>query len=133
MAATATFAFADPESLCIIVTGDGTVGPLVVANATILAAMVDGPLKRAWQRSYANQAAMRLALESGRWGAIDMKLLRSTGVVTTAQTCQQVLLIDTDAGGDATLAELNVGMSSVTGDVLLIMLRWVGDRSLYGR
>jgi hypothetical protein len=63
MAVTATKLFATPLSIKYLVTSD-VVGPstLTIANATVLADMVAGPLKTIWSKTYANQADARTAL-----------------------------------------------------------------------
>lgn len=116
MANTATKVTATQNHLVYLLTGDGTVAGPTIASATLLADMVDGPLKTAWQDTYADQAAMRTALLGMGAGCRILVSLRTTPVDTTAQANQVVVDVDVDAV-TATRAEINVSMSDTTGQV----------------
>lgn len=118
---TATKVSAIPNRLTYLLTGDGTVAGPTIANATILADMVNGPLKTAWNSTYANQAAMRTAL-LGRGGHCSINIqLVATGNDVTAETDLVVADVDTDAV-TPTKAEINVGMSDTTGQLAYMHL-----------
>jgi hypothetical protein len=120
MAAAVTKKSASPHHLTYLVVGDGTVAN-TVPSATILADMVDGPLKDAWQASYANQAAMQDALLAG--GSFCRALLspRTQVADTTAQINQPSVNVDT-AAVTATRAELNIQTSDTTGQEFYVHL-----------
>lgn len=121
MANTATKVAATPNRLTYLLTGDGTVAGPTIDNATILADMVAGPLKNAWNATYANQAAMRTALLGGGANCRAAIQLMATGVDVTAQVNQVVVDVDTDAVS-VTKAEINVGMSDTTGQLAMLHL-----------
>jgi len=127
MANTAVKVSASPNRLTYLLTGDGTVAGPTIANATILADMVNGPLKDKWNAVLTTQAAMRTALLGrGSHCAIELQLV-ATGVDVTAQTNQVVADVDTDAV-TVTKAEINVGMSNTTGQLAYMHL--VHDHSI---
>lgn len=132
MANTAVKTFASPNRLSYILTGDGTVAGPTLANAALLADMVDGPLKDAWNSTYANQAAMRLALLGGKidnggapagvdlgGGCYAIIQLLVSPVDTTAQVNQCQVDVDVDAV-TATKAEINISMSDTTGQIAML-------------
>jgi len=122
MANTAVKASASLNHLSYLLTGDGTqVGP-TVANATILADMVPGPLRDAWNATYADQAAMRTALLGG--GAdceISVQLVVAVADVTATEN-QISVDVDVDAV-TVTKAEINLGMSDATGQLAYLHIR----------
>jgi len=121
MANTATKASASPNHLTYLLTGDGTVAGPTIANATLLADMIGGPLRTAWNSTYASQAAMRTALLGlGGHARINLQMV-ATGVDVTAETNHVVADVDTDAV-TATKAEINVGMSDTTGQLAYMHL-----------
>ncbi len=125
MANTATVKVATPVRLSYELVGDGTVAGPTIANATILAALPNGPLKDAWNATYADQAAMRNALLYGV-GALSCEVrstLVATGVDVTAEKNQVVVDVDTDAV-TATKAEINFGMSDTTGQRALVVFEY---------
>ena len=105
-----------------LLTGDGTVAGPTLANAAILAAMQDGPLKDAWNATYANQAAMRAALLGGGANCEANVQLAATGVDVTAERNQVTVDVDVDAV-TATKAEINIGMSDTTGQLAYLTLK----------
>lgn len=113
-----------PCRMVWLLTGDGTVAGPTIANATILAAMSDGPLKTLWSTAYADQAAMRAALFATR-GRIAVTY-RTTPVQTTAEQGLVVVDVDTDATSP-TLPEINIGMSDTTGQIAYLTLEYVKD------
>jgi hypothetical protein len=130
MANTAVKVSASPNHLTYILTGDGTqVGP-TVANATILADMVPGPLKDAWSAVLTTQAAMRNQLlgglsgaATGSEGSCDASVLLLAAVKdVTAEINQPSVDVDTDAV-TATKAEINITMSDTTGQIAMLTLR----------
>lgn len=121
MANTATLQSASPNHITYLLTGDGTVAGPTIANATLLADMVDGPLKDAWNATYATQAAMRTALLGGGAKCCASIQLMVTPVDTTAQANQVVADVDVDAV-TATKAELNISMSDTTGQLAMLTL-----------
>lgn len=124
MANTATKITATPCHVVYLLTGDGTVAGPTLANATILADMVAGPLKDAWSATYANQGAMRNALLGmGAYCRCTIQLL-ATGTDTTAQVNQVVADVDTDAV-TPTKAEINFGMSDTTGQLAMVTFEYV--------
>jgi len=127
MANTAAKVSASPNHLTYLLTGGGTggggeeVGP-TVANATILADMVPGPLRDAWNATYADQAAMRTALLGG--GAdchVEVQLAVAVND-TTAELNQVSVDVDVDAV-TATKAEINISMSFTTGQLAYLHIK----------
>jgi microcystin degradation protein MlrC len=119
MANTAVKVSASPHRLTILLTGDGTVVGPVLDNASLLEMMVEGPLKKAWNKTYANQDAMRNALLAGDCHA--QIQLRESGVDITAQKNQVLIDVDTDAV-TASKAEINPSMSDTSGQVAYLHL-----------
>ncbi len=121
MVNTATKVSASPNRLTYLLTGDGTVIGPTIANATLVADMVNGPLKDKWSTVWTTQAAMRQNL-LGRLAhcAIELQLV-ATGVDVTAQVNQVVADVDTDAVS-ITKAEINIGMSDTTGQLCYMHL-----------
>lgn len=118
---TATVVSSSPHHLTFRLDGDGTqVGP-TIANATILAAMAPGPLKDAWNKTYANQAAMRTALLGRGQGCSASVQLAVAVADVTAEENQISVDVDTDAV-TPTKAEINLGMSDTTGQVAYLHL-----------
>lgn len=122
MANTATKVSSSPNHLTYRLDGDGTVAGPTIANATLLADMEAGPLRDAWNSTYANQAAMRTALLGGGANCEVSIQLAVTPVDTTAQTNQIVADVDVDAV-TATKAELNVSMSDTTGQIAFLHIK----------
>lgn len=129
MANTATVVSATPNHLTFLLTGDGTVAGPTIANATILAAMVGGPLKDAWNTVLTTQAAMRSALLGGLAPQSCRAIIQlvASPVDTTAQVNQCCIDVDTDAVS-TTKAEINVQMSDTTGQLAYLTL--VHDHSM---
>lgn len=121
MANTAVLESASPNHATFLLTGDGTVIGPTIANATLLAAMKSGPLKSAWNKEYADQAAMRTALLGGGEHCRASIQLRASGVDITAEINQIVADVDVDAV-TAEKAELNLGMSDTTGQFAYLTL-----------
>ena len=119
---------ASPNHLTYILTGDGTATGLTVANATILADMVAGPLKAAWAQPFALAVAttvMRPQLLGGATPRFcDANLqMAATGVDTTGDRNQLTIDVDYDAT-TATNAEINIGaFSDTTGQIAFLTLR----------
>ena len=124
MANTATKVSASPNHLTYLLTGDGTVAGPTIANATLLADMVYGPLRDAWNAALTTQAAMRNQLLGGLApGSCDIHIqLVSSPVDTTAQVNQPFADVDTDAV-TITKAELNISMSDTTGQLAYLHIR----------
>lgn len=129
MANTAVKVSASPNHLTYILTGDGTqVGP-TVANATIVADMVQGPLRDAWSAVLTTQAAMRSALLGGLvigpilggGGCYAIVQLLASGKDVTAEINQITVDVDTDAV-TITKAEINIAMSDTTGQIAMLHL-----------
>ena len=124
MVNTAVKASAGPNHLTFLLTGDGTAA-LVIANSTIVAAMVPGPLKDAWALRVVGvtQAQLRAQL----LGALTPRfceariLLLVTPVDTTAQINKVTVDVDVDAV-TASSAEINLGMSATTGQIAYLTL-----------
>lgn len=120
MGNTVTKVFSSPHCLRYKVVGDGTVGS-TIANATILADMDAGELKDLWNATYANQAAMRVALLEG---IATMRMFTRTAVaVTTAEVQGPACDVDTDAVSN-TKAEINLQISDTTGTEHYLELRY---------
>lgn len=119
---------AGPHHLSYLLTGDGTqVGP-TIANATILADMVPGPLREAWNSVLSSQAVMRSALLGGLAsvsacpaGCRAHLLLLTAVQDVTAVINQPSIDVDTDAV-TATKAEINITMSATTGQRAVLTL-----------
>ena len=129
MANTATLRSATPNRLVYELAGDGTVAGPTIANATLLTDMVAGPLENAYSASYANQAAMRLALIYGVPGTTSagcrIFLTPMTTVAdTTAQVNQPSVDVDVDAV-TATRPEINVTMSDTTGTLYALVIEHI--------
>ncbi len=118
---TATKVAATPNRLTYLLTGDGTVAGPTIANATLLADMVPGPLQNAWNQVLTTQAAMRTALLGGGANCRASIQLVATGNDVTAQVNQVVCDVDTDAVS-TTKAEINIGMSDTTGQLAYLHL-----------
>ncbi len=111
---------ATPNKIVYLLTGDGTAAGPTITNATLLTDMVPGPLEDLFSATYADQAAMRLALF-----ASDCEFsihLITTGVDVTAEINQVVVDTDVDAV-TATQPELNIGMSDTTGQIAYLTIR----------
>lgn len=127
MANVATKTSAGPCHLTYNIVGDGTVAGPTIANATLLADMINGgPLFDAWNFPLTTQAAMRLALLGGaggvnRQGCICIIQNQVTVKDTTAEINQPCADVDTDAT-TVTKAELNVSMSDTTGQIINLTL-----------
>jgi hypothetical protein len=128
MVATATKIAAGPHHLSYMLVGDGEVGPLTIANATILADMVPGPLREAWNSVLTTQAVMRSALLGGLRSVsacppgCRIHLLLLTAVKdTTAEINQPAIDVDTDAT-TITKAEINVFMGDTADQVAIMTL-----------
>ncbi len=124
MANTAVKVSATPNRLTYILTGDGSGAGPTLANATILADMVEGPLRDKWNQTYANQAAMRTALLGGGENCYANIQLMTTGNDVTAQKDQITADVDTDAVS-VTKAEIDIGMSQTTGQLAMLTLSHV--------
>lgn len=122
MANTATKVSASLNHLVYLLTGDGTVAGPTIANATLLDDMVvGGPLYNEWNKTYANQAAMRSALLGGLNGCEANIQLVASPVDTTAERNQVFVDVDTDAV-TATKAEINVSMSDTAGQLAYLKI-----------
>lgn len=123
MANTAVKQFATPYALCYLLTGDGTVTGPTIPSATLLADMVDGPLKDAWSvTTYTGEAGRRVALVGGNPCVINVRSL-SNPVQTTAE--QNLISVGVDADAvTANLTEVNVVMSDTTGQVAMMTLEY---------
>lgn len=139
MANTAVKISASPNHLSYLLTGDGTVVGPTIANATLLADMVRGPLEDAYNQEYTTdgtsvQSAMRKALLGGLVssnglasgvgqgfaGGCVMWLQAITTVAdTTAQINQPSVDVDTDAV-TAVKPEVNITMSDTTGTLYML-------------
>lgn len=117
MANTYTYPVATPNRLVVVVTGDGTATGLL-ANATLQAQMVAGPLKNAFDATYADQAAMRLALLYGSPVLIRM-WYRTVVADTTAEVNQLAADVDTDATSP-TKPEINYQIHDTTGTIAIM-------------
>lgn len=122
MANTAVVQSTSPNHITYLLTGDGTVAGPTIANAAILAAMEPGPLKDAWNKTYADQDAMRTALLGGGENCEANIQLLATGADVTAEVNQPVADVDVDAV-TATKAEINIGMSDTTGQIAMLTLK----------
>jgi len=120
MANTATLVTATPYRVVYLLEGDGTVAGPTIANATLLADMVAGPLKDVYNATYANQAAMRTACLTTA-PARALVQLRTTGVDVTAERNQITVDVDVDAV-TATKPEVNIGMSDTPGQFAYLTL-----------
>jgi hypothetical protein len=121
MGNTATFQTSTRNRCSYLLTGDGTVAGPTVASATILADMARGSLRDAWERAYADQAAMRTALLGGGQNCIAIVQAQDVIADTTAQQNQVAIDVDVDAV-TATRAEINVEMSDTTGQLAMLHL-----------
>ncbi len=120
---TATKTASSPCHCTFVLTGNGDVAGPTIDNAAILAAMVPGPLKAAWSKTYASQAAMRTALLGGGEQCTASIQLAATGNDVTAETNQVVADVDVDAV-TPTKAEINIGMSDTTGQLAYLTLTY---------
>ena len=130
MANTAVKVSASPNHLTYILTGDGTqVGP-TIASSVILADMVPGPLRDAWNAVLTTQAVMRNQLLGGLPGTTtgsegnceaSVQLLTS-GKDVTAEINQITVDVDVDAV-TVTKAEINIAMSDTTGQIAMLHLK----------
>ena len=122
MANTAVKVSSSANHITYILTGDGTVVGPTVANATVLADMDHGPLRDAWNDTYANQAAMRTALLGGGANCeVSVQQVASVNDVT-AEVNQIAVDVDVD-GVTATKAEINLGMSDTTGQIAYLHIK----------
>lgn len=121
MANTATKKLATANRLRYLITGDGTVA-LVIANATLLADMVAGPLKDLFNAAYADQAAMRVALFDANVRFLICKRAVVAGV--TAEVSDWAADVDTDA---VTVAkpEINVQAPDQNGSAAYLDIEFV--------
>lgn len=131
MVNTAAKVSASPNHLTYLLTGDGAVIGPTIANATLLADMVAGPLYDAYNAVLTTQAVMRAQLIGGLRpttaglgpGACDMDLHMITTVKdVTAEINQCSVDVDTDAV-TITKAEINITMSDTTGQIGYLTLR----------
>jgi hypothetical protein len=128
MVNTAVKIAAGPHHLSYLLTGDGTqIGP-TIANATLLADMVPGPLREAWNSILTTQAVMRSALLGGLGsvsacppGCRAFLLLLTAVKDVTAEINQPSIDVDTDATS-ITKAEINITMSDTTGQLAVLTL-----------
>lgn len=97
---------ATKNRLTLLVVGDGTPAN-VVPSATLLAAMIDGPLKDLWNAVYADQAAMRTELLEGG-GYIRIRPRLAVAAVN-GEVSSYSVDVDVDAV-TGTKAELNIQM-----------------------
>lgn len=124
MVNTAVKVSASPNHITYVLTGDGTVVGPSIANATLLADMVMGPLRDAYNGVLTTQAAMRNALLGGLivgpilggGGCYAIIQMITTVADTTAQVNQPSVDVDTDAVS-TTKAKVNITMSDTTGTV----------------
>lgn len=134
MANTATLKSATPNRLVYELAGDGTVAGPTIANATLLADAVTGPLENALNDTYATdgvsvQSAMRKALLYGVPGT-DSRGCRITLVPittvtdTTGQVNQPSVDVDTDAV-TVTKPEINITMSDTTGTLYALIIEHI--------
>lgn len=123
MANTATKKFAGAHRLVYELVGDGTVVGPTIANATLLADMVAGPMKDLYNATYASQALMRAALLYGNPGRILTQVQVAVNDVT-AEKNQVSIDTDTDAV-TATKPEINITMSDTTGQIAVLTLEYV--------
>lgn len=123
MANTATLVTATPYRVVYLLQGDGTVAGPTIANATLLADMVAGPLEDIFNATYANQAAMRTAcLTSAPCRALVQ--MRTTVNDVTAEVNQVSVDVDVDAV-TATKPEVNVTMSDTTGQFAYLTIEYL--------
>jgi hypothetical protein len=126
MANTAAKVSASPNQLTYLLTSDGSQAGPTIANATILADMVRGPLRDAWNAVLTTQAAMRNSLLGGLpaiggGSCYAIVQLLTTGKDVTAEINQVTVDVDTDAVS-TTKAEINIGMSDTTGQIAMLHL-----------
>ena len=134
MANTATAKSATPNRLTFELAGDGTVVGPTITNAQLLAAMVAGPLKDAFNATYVTdgtsvQSQMRKNLIYGVPGT-DSRGCRMflTPLVTVADTTAQVNQPSVDVDTDATTAtkpEINITMSDTTGTLYALVIEHI--------
>lgn len=123
MANVAVLKFAGSHRLVYELTGDGTVVGPTIANATLLADAVAGPLEDTLNATYANQAAMRAALLYGNPVRILTQLQNAVNDVTAEKN---QVSVDTDVDAvTATKPEINITMSDTTGQVAVVTLEYV--------
>jgi hypothetical protein len=139
MANTAVKVSASPCHLTYMVTGDGTVAGPTILNATLLTDMVAGPLKDTWSHVFLTdgtsvQSAQRKSLLGGLqvpapgakalgFCTVEIQLM-ATGVDTTTLVIVPVADVDENNAGTTGLPELNLGMSDVTGQIMMVHLRY---------
>lgn len=128
MANTATLAGATNQRAVYLLTGDGTVTGPTIANATLLADMVEnGPLYDAWNATYADQAAMRGALLGS--GAACRAVIQLVNAVNDVTAEQNQIAVDVDVDAvTPTKAEINIEMSDTTGQLAYLTL--IHDHSI---
>ena len=119
---TAVKVTATPNHLVYLLTGSGDVIGPTLTSASLLADMVDGPLKTLWGTALANQAAMRTALLGMGSGCRCFTQMVVAVNDVTGQVNQVV--VDVDAV-TPTLAEINIGMSDTTGQLAYLHIEYV--------
>lgn len=122
MPTTFTKKHAGKHRLVYLAEGDGTVGPATRTNAELLADMEAGPLKDAFNATYANQAAMRAALLEQNVRVNIRKRAVVAGV--TAEVSDWAADVDTDAA-TPTKAELNVTAPDQNGGACYIEIEYI--------
>ena len=123
MANTIAHLNSSPNHSTWLFTGDGTVASPALPNATIVAAMVDGPLKELFRAPYVNQAAMRTAVIEGNPGMVTT-VVRATGNDITAEKNRFTLDVDVDAVSP-TRPEVNTTMSDTTGMIVVVTFTYI--------
>jgi hypothetical protein len=123
MANTATLVTSTPYRVVYLLSGDGTVAGPTIANATLLADMVAGPLEDIFNATYANQAAMRTACLTSAPCRVLVQLRTAVNDVT-AQQNQIAVDVDVDAV-TATKPEVNVTMSDTTGQEAYLTIEFL--------
>lgn len=122
MANTETKKFASPHRLVYEIAGDGTASG-TIAQATLAADCVAGPLKDLLTSALTTQAAMRTSLLYSN--PIKMTAWYRTVVAdTTAQVNQLAVDVDTDATS-TTKAEINYQIHDTTGTVAILEIEYV--------
>ena len=120
----ATLIGASKNHLVYIIQGDGTVVGPTLTNAGILADFGTnlGPLYDLLNATYANQAAMRVALFGT--GARMFMQLRVSVAVTDAQISQPTVDVDTDVA-TPTKPEINIAMGDTTGQFCYLYIEHI--------
>jgi hypothetical protein len=123
VANTAAVVLAAPNRITYLLTGDGTVVGPTLASATVIGDCAPGALKEALEASYADQAAMRNAFNTG----IPCKMgvtFQASGNTVTAEKNQIVVDVDVDAV-TSTRPEFNIEMSDTTGQIAYLTIEYV--------